>query len=124
MSRVPGDSAARGRGKGRKDPSLNRAVLCDAVRQRFVVQLRYAEDRSDRVFAPHVVYRSSAGNLLVGGVQIHNPAAPLADGAIRELRLSGLRSLRVTADRFEPDNRFDFRDPRYRAGLVCRVAEP
>ena len=101
---------------------MSQTALCDAVRQRFVVQLRYDGDVGSRVFAPHVVYRSTGGNLLVGGVQIHNPAAPLADGELRELSLAKLRTLRVTADRFEPDGRFHFDDPRYRHGIVRRVA--
>ncbi|MBE7184238.1 MAG: hypothetical protein INR68_07520 [Methylobacterium mesophilicum] len=100
---------------------MSRGQLCHAIRQRFLVQLRYGDDRLDRVFAPHVVYRSSADNLLVGGAQIFNAARPEDEEAPRFLNLARIHDLRVSAERFTPRAWFDPRDERFRDSIVCHV---
>jgi hypothetical protein len=100
---------------------MSRGQLCHAIRHRFLVQLRYGDDRLARVFAPHVVYRSSADKLLVGGAQLFNAAKPEDDEAPRFLALNKIHDLRVTAERFEPRPWFDPADERFREGTVCHI---
>ena len=51
-------------------------LLCRAVAARLLVELRYDAEVEPRLFAPHLVYRSTTGRINVGGTQIHNPGQP------------------------------------------------
>jgi hypothetical protein len=50
--------------------------LCRAVAERALVELRYDNEVPARLFAPHVVYRSTTGKINVSGTQLLNPGQP------------------------------------------------
>jgi hypothetical protein len=96
-------------------------ILCRAVTERLVVELRYTNDPSPRLFAPHAVYTSTVGRTNVFGTQVENPAQPLDLYEPRIFEVGQIRILRLTDTSFRPDHRFEPGDPRFRNGIVCSV---
>lgn len=96
-------------------------LLCRAVDQRVLVELRYDDDPAPRLFAPHVVYELTLGRLNVAGTQYENPAQPLDRNEPRIFQIGLIRTLRLTDTYFRPDWRTDPGDPRYRNGILCAV---
>ena len=97
-------------------------LLCRAVRDRLLVELRYDREPRPRLFAPHAVYESTLGRLNVAGVQYDNPQQPGGDrNEHRIFQIGLIRTLRITDTYFRPDVRVDPDDPRYRNGIVCSV---
>ena len=96
-------------------------LLCRAVTERLLVELRYTNDPAPRLFAPHAVYTSTVGRTNVFGTQVENPAQPLDIYEPRIFEVGQLRTLRLTDTSFRPDHRFEPGDPRFRNGIVCSV---
>jgi predicted DNA-binding transcriptional regulator YafY len=82
-------------------------TLCEAVRNRLVVEIRYDDDRSYRQFEPHIVYRSTQDNVLVGGTQTHNPEKPQEQDAPRNFDLDKIRDVKITDRTFTPHHLFN-----------------
>lgn len=95
--------------------------LCNAIRDRNLVRIRYKDDAADRLIAPYAVYTSSKDKVLLAGTQINNPGQPLDAWEPRNLEVGLMRSVTLTDTKFEPDTRFDPSDPRYKNGFVCRL---
>ena len=81
-------------------------LLCRAIAGRFLVELRYDAEIEPRLFAPHLVYRSTTGRINVGGTQIHNPGQPEDSYEPRLFEVGLIRTLRLTDTSFRPDCRF------------------
>lgn len=97
-------------------------LLCRAIGEHVLVELRYDREPRPRLFAPHAVYESTLGRLNVAGVQYDNPQQPGGDRNEHRIFQVGLiRTLRITDTYFRPDVRVDPDDPRYRNGIVCSV---
>lgn len=97
-------------------------LLCRAIGEHVLVELRYDREQYPRLFAPHAVYESTLGRLNVAGVQYDNPQQPGGDRNEHRIFQVGLiRTLRITDTYFRPDVRVDPDDPRYRNGIVCSV---
>jgi len=96
-------------------------TLCAAIASHQLVRLRYQDDLQFRVFAPHIVYRSSTGKTLVAGTQINNPAEPLERNEPRNFDLAELTALEVAGEKFRPHHDFDRHDKRYRNGTICVI---
>jgi hypothetical protein len=94
--------------------------LCNAIRKRVLVNLRYDDDYTDRTFAPHIVYESSQGNILVAGTQDHNPAEPWEDNKPRNFDLDKITSLEVTGQQFLPHPGFNRSHKRY-VRPICNI---
>lgn len=94
-------------------------LLCQAVRDRVLVELRYDNEVLPRLFAPHVVYRSTTGRINVAGTQLLNPGQPEDIYEPRIFEVGLIRTVRLTDTRFRPDARVDPNDPRYRNGVIC-----
>ena len=99
-------------------------TLCDAIAKRKIVRIRYDDDLVARTYAPHIVYRTSKGNILVAGTQINNPAEPLERNEPRNFDLDKITSIDVTDEVFQPHPHFDPHDKRYRYGTVCVIRRP
>src|SRR4051812_40897723 len=91
-----------------------RDLLCSAVQERRVVELRYGQDGLFRTFEPHVVYYSTKDNLCTSGTQTKNLNKPFAKSEYRTFDLSEVREVRLTAAIFTPDPRFNRTDPHYK----------
>jgi len=102
------------------DPTI-RDLLCKAIRQRCVVELRYEQDGLFRKFEPHALYYSTKDNMCVSGTQTQNLNKPTNGNEPRIFDLSDIREVRLTALAFTPDLRFDRSDPRYKNGIICSV---
>jgi len=102
------------------DPTI-RDLLCKAIRQRSVVELRYQQDGLFRKFEPHAVYYSTKDNMCVSGTQIQNLNKPTDENEPRIFDLSDIREVRLTTLAFMPDPRFNRSDPRYKNGIICSV---
>lgn len=96
-------------------------LFCRAVREHLLVELRYNQDPSPRLFAPHAVYTSTVGRTNVFGTQVENPAQPTDVYEPRIFEVGLVRTLRLTDTSFRPDHRFEPDDPRFRNGIVCSV---
>lgn len=96
-------------------------LFCRAVTERLLVELRYNQDPSPRLFAPHAVYTSTVGRTNVFGTQVENPSQPLDAYEPRIFEVGLVRTLRLTDTSFRPDHRFEPHDPRFRNGIVCSV---
>jgi hypothetical protein len=96
-------------------------LLCRAIAERVLVELRYDAEVPARLFAPHAVYRSTTGRINVGGTQLLNPGQPEDSYEPRVFEIGLIRTLRLTDTSFRPDARVDPEDPRYRNGVICAV---
>ncbi|PPD00483.1 MAG: hypothetical protein CTY31_05030 [Hyphomicrobium sp.] len=97
------------------------ARLCDAVKNRLLVRIRYKDDHAERLIAPYGVYRSTKDKYLLASTQIDNPEKPLDRWEPRNLEVGLMTSVVVTDTKFQPDVRFDPFDARYSNGFVCRI---
>lgn len=95
--------------------------LCEAVRLRRVVTMTYA-GRPVRL-APHAVFRSSGGHLLVTGPTVPRPGERPDRPGARSFDLRNIGSLTITDEAFQPDPSFDAGSHRFRHGLECSVAD-
>jgi hypothetical protein len=96
-------------------------LLCRAVAARLLVELRYDAEVEPRLFAPHLVYRSTTGRINVGGTQIHNPGQPEDSYEPRLFEVGLIRTLRLTDTSFRPDNRFRRDEPQFHEGVICAL---
>ena len=96
-------------------------LLCEAISKRVLVNLRYKDDRHDRLVAPYAVYNSSKGKVLLACTQITNPEKPLDRWEPRNLEVGLMTSVALTDTQFKVDSRFDPFDARYQNGFICRV---
>jgi hypothetical protein len=95
--------------------------FCAAIRERQIVQLRYKDDVSWRLFAPHAVFHSSTEKVLVTGTQVENPSKPWDRYEPRNFEIGLIKAMTLTDDKFTPDHRFNSRDERYSHGVICAV---
>ena len=95
--------------------------LCEAVRARVLVRLRYKDDVSERLIAPYGVYTSTKDKVLLACTQIDNPGKPLDRWEPRNLEVGLMTSVTLTDEKFQPDPRFDPSDARYQNGFLCRI---
>jgi len=102
---------------------MNQQTLCEAIRGRQLVKMRYGTDLAERTFAPYIVYRTKGLSLQVSGYQEHNPAKPLDKHEWRNFDLSDIRSLRRAEETFIPETSFDPFNKRYAAGIICHVKQ-
>jgi hypothetical protein len=102
------------------DPTVQN-LLCKAIQEKRVVELRYQQDSFFRKFEPHAVYYSTKDNICVSGTQTQNLNKPLEESEPRIFDLSEIREARLTPLAFTPDPRFNRSDPRYKNGIICSV---
>lgn len=95
-------------------------LLCQAIRDRVRVQLRYDDDFVTRLFEPTAVYWSSQEQVCVTGIQIVHPTDPSGRQA-RDFEVGKITALTLTEDSFVPERRFDRFDPKYDRGIICSV---
>jgi len=95
--------------------------LCEAIRARKLVEIRYEDDLTFRVFAPYAVYNSTKDKVNVSGTQVSNPSQPLDRNEPRVFEVGKITAIRPTEIAFTPDHRFDRLDPRYKDGIICSV---
>ncbi len=100
---------------------IDHLVFCDAIKKLKVILLQYDADKSARRFAPHAVYKSSTGKILVTGVQIDNPAEPWERLEPRNFDISKVRSAAMTDESFSKHPRFNPSGKQYARGFICRV---
>jgi hypothetical protein len=96
-------------------------LLCRAIADRVLVELRYDNEVLPRLFAPHVVYRSTTGKINIAGLQLINPGQPQDVYEPRIFEIGLVRTLRLTDTTFRPEGWADPEDPRYRNGIICSV---
>jgi len=105
--------------------STAESTLIRAISARHVVGARYAAggDAGVRIFFPHVLYRSAAGELLVDVFQVDVPtrAGPLPGW--RVLKVAGLRELEVLDAVFLPVPRLDLVSADYRRQILAQCVE-
>ncbi len=96
--------------------------ICDAIHAQTVIRLRYREELQFREFEPHVVYRSSRDNVLVGGVQTKDESEPFFRSEPRIFDISRINTLVITDKTFElgPTKR-PFTPPGEDNYIICRL---
>jgi hypothetical protein len=106
--------------------STAEATLIRAVSARRVVAGRYAAsgDAGVRVFYPHVLYRSAAGELLVDVFQVDGPIRGGELPGWRVLKVAGLRELEILDAVFLPVPRLDLVAAGYRRQILAQCVEP
>ena len=95
--------------------------LCDAIRARVIVKLKYEDDTAYRTFEPHAVYCSTKDKYCVAGQQVDNPTDPIERDVPKNFEVGKISALQVTDDPFTPDPRFDRYDAKYANGIVCSI---
>jgi hypothetical protein len=100
-------------------------VLSQAVLARRVVTARYLAGGNDgvRVFYPHVLYRSAAGELLVDVFQVDGPTRGGQLPGWRVLKVAGLRDVRVLDAVFLPRPWLDLISPAFRREVLAHCVE-
>ena len=98
------------------------STLCEAVKSRNIVRLKYDDDFQFRTYAPYIVYRSSKNIVLVGGTQINNPTEPFEHNEPRNFDLEKITALEVTDQKSQPPSDFDALNRRYRFGIICVIS--
>lgn len=88
-------------------------LLCQAIRSRTFVELRYEDDITERMFAPDVVYPTSKLKVCVSGRQMGT-----LELEPHTFEVGKIKSLSLTERTFTPDPRFNLADPRYR-NRIC-----
>ncbi|MDH5525886.1 MAG: WYL domain-containing protein [Nitrospirota bacterium] len=96
-------------------------TLCDAITARRVVAMTYA-GRPVRM-APHAVFRSSGGQLLVTGTDFPPSSGAPARPGFRSYDLRNIQTVQATGEGFDVDAGFDPGAHRFRFGVVCSVAD-
>lgn len=106
--------------------STGEATLIRAISARRVVAARYAAsgDAGIRVFYPHLLYRSAAGELLVEVFQVDGPSRGSQLPGWRVLKVAGLRELEVLEAVFLPVPRLDLVSADYRRQILAQCVEP
>ena len=106
--------------------STAEATLIRAVSARHVVVGRYTAngDAGMRVFYPHVLYRSAAGELLVDVFQVDGPTRVGQLPGWRVLKVAGLRDLEILDAVFLPVPRVDLVSTDYRREILAQCVEP
>jgi hypothetical protein len=97
--------------------------MCAAIARRAVVRITRAKDPpgTSRIGEPHIVYESSAGNVLVDLYQTGGYSSSEQPLMWRPIALADVRSVVVLDDRFEPRPTYNPRNrSRYRR-IICAV---
>jgi hypothetical protein len=102
------------------------STLIRAISARHVVGARYAAsgDAGVRIFFPHVLYRSAAGELLVDVFQVDGPSSAGQLPGWRVLKVAGLRELEVLDAVFLPVPRVDLVSAEYRRQILAQCVAP
>jgi hypothetical protein len=95
-------------------------ALCEAIRSKRQVTLRYDDDIQARTFDPHVVY-TPKDKVLVEGHEVRDPNHPLEPPGWHRFEIGQIRDLRVTDTHFTISPGFKPADVRYRKGLLCII---
>lgn len=97
-------------------------LLCEAIKTRKLVDLVY-DDAVRRSYQPTVVYHSTRdmNKILVGGVQISNPAKPQENLQPHNFEVGSISSLVVTTQGFVVPSDLDRFDKKYANGIICSV---
>ena len=93
--------------------------ICQAIRERLRVELRYENDLMARLFSPEILFTTSQQKVCVAGIQVRNPnniSDPPDDP--HNFEVGRITFLKLTDERFVP-NRIDRSDVRYRNGIIC-----
>jgi hypothetical protein len=85
-------------------------LLCEAIKMKRIVSLRYSDDIAPRDFAPDVVYPSSRKKINVTG---RLPQA-IGEWEPHTFEVGKIKALSITERPFTPDQRFNLFDPKYR----------
>lgn len=94
-------------------------MLCEAIRTRVVVLLRYQKpdgtmDYAARRFGPSVVFWSEQSKVCVTGEELGIPLEP------KNFEIGRIIDLRLTTDRYDPSGAIDYTQSKYRNGIICR----
>jgi len=95
--------------------------LCQAMRERRVVRLRYDTELHYRSFHPYIVYREAEGRVLVGGIRSHDERDIFKAPAPRRYEVGRISELSVTDETFRIDPRFDSERPEFSNEIVCSI---
>ncbi|MFQ5509877.1 MAG: WYL domain-containing protein [Leptospirillia bacterium] len=96
-------------------------ILSAAIGERRVVEIHYGRETSPRKVAPHALFRTASGHLLLSGVEMADPALGWDAYRPKNYDLRQLTAAAVTDHRFTPDPAFDPADRRFRHGIVRTV---
>lgn len=106
-------------------PALRRpdleSVICEAIRKRAVVRLRYKSELNWRTYDPHAVFTSSTGKILAVGTQTKDDSSPLKAPEPRNFEVGLIGQISITEETFKPDPRFSSFGEEYSHGVICAV---
>lgn len=96
-------------------------VIAEAIDARRLLMLRYDDDLLARTFQPSALYHSTGDKVCVTGIQISNPAEPLANGEPRVFEVGRMRGVEATDQPFSQPATIDRSDSRYSGGIIRSV---
>lgn len=109
------------RGRSRDQELVAAEEICQAIKTRALVKLRYEYDRMERLFAPYAIYESVLGNIIVYGFQLRDPGKPLDNEQLRYFALRRLRTIQRTDAQFQPPASFSSQGLRGCQQLILAV---
>lgn len=81
-------------------------TLCEAIKKRITVRLRYKNDTYYREFDPYFVYISTTGKTLTSGWQKENPMKPSDNDTFHKFNLELITDITFTNKTFNVQPRF------------------
>lgn len=125
MVRRPAEFASTRLQKVQKTRTLRNygaeAQLCEAIRKRVFVELRYDAGSAYRLVAPYVVFQTEDGDVCLSCYQVENPEKPMDNHQPRSFTVAKISALRLTEVNFAIDPRFNLLNSKFRHGVLCRV---
>lgn len=99
--------------------------MCAAISKRAVVRITRAKDPAgtSRTGEPHIVYKSSAGKVLVDLYQTDGYSSSGRSPMWRPIALADVRSLVVLDETFKPRPSYNPRNSSRYQRIVCAVRE-
>lgn len=96
-------------------------TLANAIGGLWLVELRCEGEKTSSLFAPHALFRTAAGGVSVSGTRLADPEQPIDASEPEILVVGRIATLRITADAFTPDPRFERSSPMFEGGVICSV---
>lgn len=122
---TPWGSFGQKQPKKQESPASRRldfeSTLCEAVRKRLVVRLRYKSELNWRTYEPHAVFHSPTGKILAVGTQTRDDSSPLNAPEPRNFEVGLIGQISITDETFNPDPRFSSFGEDYGHGVICAV---
>ena len=93
-------------------------ILTEAIKKQLMIELRYKDDVSHRIFHPYWLYVSNPGNTIMGGWQERNPNKG-ENNIYHKFELRFVKDMVLTQNQFDIQTGFPITRPKDCFRLIC-----